>query len=210
MRNKILGFIALFSLTSCTTNTVVKEKWTTKKAPEVFVARLMTTKGNIDIEVERKLSPNAADRFYQLVKYDFFKDGTFYRVVPNFVAQFGNTDTVIANQWKKYKVLDEPVINGNKKGTLSFARYGKDTRELDLFINLNHNARLDTASYDGAVGFPTFGNVINDMDVVNSLYNDYGEATMKEDEIYNSTAAMRSKFPKLDVIKKAKIIKKSK
>ena len=48
------------------------------------------------------------------------------------------------------------------------------------------------------------------MDVVNSLYNGYGEATMKEDDIYNSTAAMRSKFPKLDVIKKTKIIKKSK
>lgn len=72
MRNQILSFIALLSLTSCTTNTVVKEKWTIKKAPEVFVARLTTTKGNIDIEVERKLSPNAADRFYQLVKYDFF------------------------------------------------------------------------------------------------------------------------------------------
>ena len=208
MKQLTLVLFTLITLSACTTNkTGFNKKWTTKQAPENFVARFETTKGNIDIEIERKLSPKAVDRFYQLVKYNFFEDGTFYRVVPNFVAQFGNTDTIVSNQWKKTIIEDEPVIAGNNKGALSFARAGKNTRDLDLFINLKDNHRLDTINSNGVVGFPSFGKVVGGMNVVESLYDGYSGETMKDEEIFNSTKLMRERYPKLDRILNAKILK---
>lgn len=211
MKKITLAFCTLITLSACSSSkTVFHKKWTTKQAPENFVARFETTKGNIDIEVERKLSPKAVDRFYQLVKYNFFKDGTFYRVVPNFVAQFGNTDTIVSNQWKKFIVEDEPVVAGNFKGALSFARAGKNTRDLDLFINLKDNHRLDTINSNDVVGFPSFGKVVNGMNVVESLYDGYAGQTMNDEEIFNSTKLMRERYPNLDRILNAKIIKQKK
>ena len=52
-------------------------KWTNENAPEYFATRFETSKGNFDIAVERRLSPKAADRFYQLVKHNFFDNSLF-------------------------------------------------------------------------------------------------------------------------------------
>src|ERR1051325_6079991 len=59
------------------------------KAPETFKAKFETTKGDFIVDVTRSWSPNGADRFYNLVKYGFFDGVKFFRVVPNFVVQFG-------------------------------------------------------------------------------------------------------------------------
>ena len=144
MKQITLTLFTLITLSACTSSkTVFHKKWTTKQAPENFVARFETTKGNIDIEVERKLSPKAVDRFYQLVKYNFFEDGTFYRVVPNFVAQFGNTDTIVSNQWKKFIVEDEPVIENpieeKPEEVVGLSPEEDDGLTLVLFITFSFN-----------------------------------------------------------------------
>lgn len=41
------------------------------------------------INIERDLAPLGADRFYALVKAGFYNNSAFFRVVPNFVIQFG-------------------------------------------------------------------------------------------------------------------------
>src|SRR6476620_12450065 len=102
-------------------------QWTVEQAPPKFSARFETTKGDFDIEVTRNLSPKAADRLYQLIKHGYFDNGIFYRVVPGFVAQFGNTDTLMMNQWRKVRIPDEPVRQSNTRGTISFASSGKDS-----------------------------------------------------------------------------------
>lgn len=179
-----------------------KSRWLKEKAPETFSVRFETSKGNFDIEVTREWSPLAADRFYQLIRHNYFTNTLFYRVVPDFVVQFGNTDTTITNQWNKYKVPDEPVLQSNLKGMLSYARSGPETRGTDLFINLKDNVRLDTVKAQGIKGYPPFGKVTNGMDVVESLYSGYGNKTL---QVYDSLSANRTKyleiFPKLDSIK---------
>lgn len=178
--------------------------WVKETAPETFTAVFETTRGDFEIAVERKHSPNAADRFYQLVKHGYYDNGIFYRVVDGFVAQFGNTDTLQMNQWRKFKVMDEPVKWSNKKGTISFAREGKDSRDLELFINLDDNPKLDTLDFEGVRGFPAFGTVTKGMDVVQSLYSGYGEATMENYEnMYLDRALFYKAYPKLDLIEKA-------
>lgn len=108
---------------------------------------------------------------YQLVKHGFFYSVVFYRVVPKFVAQFGSIDTSLQKAWSKYKLPDKEVKGSNLRGTISYARSGKETRGSVLFINLVDNPRLDTINYNGVKGFPVLGKVVKGMNTVNSLYN---------------------------------------
>ncbi len=178
-------------------------EWTNEKAPQTFHATFETTKGPFEIKIERKWSPKAADRLYQLIKYGYYDESIFYRVVPNFVAQFGNNDTAKMSPWKNYKVPDETVRLSNTKGTISFARFGKDSRDLELFINLNNNTLLDTLPFEGVTGFPALGNVTKGMDIVEKLYGGYGEKTMSDENLYGNPKVFYKNHPKLDLIKKA-------
>lgn len=194
-------------LTSCA-RSVFKEKWLKEEAPPAYVARFETTKGVFDVEVFREWSPLAADRFYQTVKHRFYNNTMFYRVVPNFVVQWGNTDTTVFKKWASYKLPDEPVKQSNLKGYMSYARSGKETRGSTMFINLVDNKRLDTIMAGGVKGYPPIGKVIKGMEVVDSLYSGYGGATMsKYDTLQKYPELFLKQFPKLDRINKAYLIK---
>ncbi len=192
----------------CCSKATFDPEWTKKPAPPTYTARFETSKGNFDIQVTRAWSPQAADRLHQLLTHRFYDNQYFYRVVPNFVVQFGNIDTTVTKKWEKFKVADEPVLKSNLKGYVSFARDGKETRGNDLFINLKDNVRLDTVSPKGVRGYPVLGYVTTGMDVVEKLYSGYGNKTM---DVYDSLSADRKKylrlFPKMDSIKKAYILK---
>ena len=184
-------------------------KWMEEKSPETFQVRFETSQGDFEIEFDRSLSPKAVDRVYQQINHKFYDRIFFYRVVPNFVAQFGHMDsTATVNNWDRYKVEDEPVKGSNVKGTISYARAGVNSRGNHLFINLKDNKRLDTVFYNKVKGFPPLGKVTKGMEVVEKLYSGYSNETMK---VYDSLAVNRKaflkKFPKLDSIKKAYIIK---
>jgi peptidyl-prolyl cis-trans isomerase A (cyclophilin A) len=179
-----------------------------EQAPEQYTAKFETTKGEFVIEVNRQWSPHAADRFYQLISSGYFNNTAFYRVVPNFVVQFGNTDTLALKKWEQLKFPDEPVVMGNKRGTLSFARGGKESRAADLFINLADNNRLDTVQYEGVKGFPAFGRIVKGMETVEQLYGGYGDTTMDDTNLYANPALFRKSFPKLDSIRRTYLIDK--
>jgi peptidyl-prolyl cis-trans isomerase A (cyclophilin A) len=206
MRN-IAIVLLVFIATSCT-KAVFKSAWTHEKAPENFVTRFESSNGNFDIAIEREASPFAVDRFYQLVNHHLLDSVLVYRMVPKFVAQFGITDTLKTNPWKEYKVPDEKVLKSNLKGNLSFARSIKDSRNFDLFINLENNTRLDTVNYEKVVGFPAFGTVTKGMEVIENFYSGYGNETMdKYDSLASNRKQFLKMFPKLDVIRKVYILK---
>lgn len=204
MKNTILLLIAIV-LIGCT-KAVYKPKWIQKTAPENFVTRFETSKGNFDIQIRRAASPKGVDRFYQLVQHRFFDKTVFYRVVPNFVAQFGIIDSTATALWKENKIPDEPVFESNLKGAISYARGGKETRHDHLFINLKNNQRLDTVMAGGVRGYPPFGTVIKGMDIVESLYSGYSNETMAKVDSLNYTQLLNT-FPKLDLINKVYILK---
>ena len=187
-----------------------KSKWIKEQAPANFTARFETTKGVFDVEITREWSPLAADRFYQTVKHRFYNNTVFYRVVPNFVAQWGNNDTLALKLWEPNKIADEPVVQSNLKGFMSYARSGKETRGSTLFINLKDNQRLDTVIANGVKGYPPFGKIIRGMDVVDSLYSGYAGSTMsKLDTLQKYPALFFQQFPKLDKVIKAHIVRHS-
>jgi peptidyl-prolyl cis-trans isomerase A (cyclophilin A) len=172
------------------------------KAPETFKAKFETTKGNFVIEVHRDWAPNGADRFYNLVKNGYYNDVKFFRVAPGFVVQFGiHGDPSIAMKWLKSKIPDDPVKESNKRGYVSFATSGPNTRSVQVFINLGDNSRLD------AQGFPPIGLVISGMEVVDELYDGYGPglADLQGRIASDGNAFLEKNYPQLDGIKKATI-----
>ncbi len=172
-----------------------------EKAPETFKVKLETSKGDIIIEVSRSWAPRGADRFYNLVKNGFYDEARFFRVVPNFVVQFGmNANPRISQIWSNAQFRDDPVLKTNRKGAVTFATAGPNSRTTQVFINLKANAFLDSQ------GFAPFGQVVEGMDVVESLYSGYGEAPDQAMILNQGNAYLNRQFPKLDYIRKAVIM----
>ncbi len=209
MQKLLILSLLLGILIGCT-RPIFKSKWVNEKAPEVFIVMMETSKGNFKIQITKEFSPYAASRFYQTIKHHVFDNTIFYRVDSNFVAQFGNLDSIKMKGWDRITIPDEKVIAGNLKGTLSYARSGKETRGNVLFINLKNNSFLDTVNFQNIIGFPVFGKVIQGMDVVESLYSGYGDKPMGNPDLLSDNPKLLKAFPKLDFIKKAYLIKQSK
>jgi peptidyl-prolyl cis-trans isomerase A (cyclophilin A) len=177
------------------------------KAPDVYKARFATTQGDFVVEVHRDWAPLGADRFYNLVKYGFYTDASFFRVISGFMVQFGiSARPAVARAWEKATIKDDPVTQHNQRGAITFATAGPNTRTTQVFINFGDNSGLDRQ------GFAPFGQVIQGMDVVDKLYSGYGEGAPQgngpsQDRITNEGKAYLDKnFPKLDRIKSASIV----
>ena len=206
---KIFYCLSLCLLMSCAKK-IFSEKWTKKEAPEEFRARFETTKGNFDIYAKRSWSPKGVDRLYNLIKHKYYTEMPIFRVVPNFVAQFGiHKDSIINKAWNNFTLDDEPVIAKNDSMTIAFARGGKKTRTTQIFINLKNNHRLDTLTYGGVKGFPVIAKVTNGFENVLKFYDKYGDKLgFRQDSITKyGNDFIKRKYPKVDYINKAYLLK---
>ena len=115
------------------------------QAPDTYQVKFVTTRGDFTVTVHRDWAPIGADRFYNLVKHHFFDNASFFRVVPNFVVQFGiNANPPVSAAWANANIKDEPVIGSNKRGYLTYAKTRMpNTRSTQIFINLKDNPGLD-------------------------------------------------------------------
>ena len=123
------------------------------------------------------------------------------------VAQFGIPgDPAIWRVWRIARIPDDPLKQSNKKGYIAFIAGGVNTRTTQLFINLVDNTSLDKQ------GFAPFGQVVSGMNIVEKLYDGYGEGapTGKGPEKnrldVEGNAYLEKEFPKLDFIKTATIM----
>lgn len=180
----------------------------TEKAPDVYEVKFVTTKGDFTVRVTRAWAPNGADRFYNLVRHGFYNGAAFFRVLEGFMAQFGiNSNPKVSQVWQTARIKDDPVKKSNTRGYLSFAMGGPNTRTSQIFINYGDNMRLDS------MGFSPFGEVVRPgMDVVDNLYNGYGEGAPsgrgpEQGRIQGQGSAyLEKEFPKLDIIKSATLV----
>lgn len=182
----------------------------TSRAPAVFRARFQTTKGPFVIEVHREWAPRGADRFYNLVRAGYFDDVAFFRVIPDFMVQFGiNGDPRVNAAWQGARIPDDPVRQSNTRGMVTFATSGPDSRTTQVFINFKSNSFLD------GQGFAPFGRVVEGLSVVDSLYSGYGEGApsghgpSQPRMQSEGSAYLRADFPKLDYVKTARLVKAS-
>jgi len=173
----------------------------TETAPATYKASFDTSAGTFVIEVHRDWAPKGADRFYNLVKNGFFDDTRFFRVVPNFMVQWGiNGNPAIQSAWRNAQISDDPVKQSNKKGYITFATAGANTRTTQVFINFKDNSFLDKQ------GFAPFGQVVQGMDVVEKINPQYREEPNQGLIQSQGNAYLTKNFPKLDYVKKATIV----
>jgi peptidyl-prolyl cis-trans isomerase A (cyclophilin A) len=170
-------------------------------APDKFQAKFETSKGDFTVTVTRDWSPNGADRFYTLVKNGFFNNCRFFRVVENFIVQFGISGDPEQNAvWRSARIPDDKPSQSNTKGFITFATAGPNTRTTQLFINFGNNSFLDMQ------GFTPFGKVDEGMDVVESITAKYGEQPDQGRIQREGNAYLEKAFPEMDYIKTAAIL----
>jgi peptidyl-prolyl cis-trans isomerase A (cyclophilin A) len=174
-------------------------------APGTYKVKFDTSAGTFVVEVHRDWAPNGADRFYNLVKNGFYDNCRFFRVISNFMVQFGiNGDPAVSAAWRNARIPVDPVKESNKRGYITYAMGATpDTRTTQVFINFKNNSNLD------GLGFAPFGEVVSGMDVVDKIYSGYGEGAPRgngpdQGRIQmEGNAYLTKDFPKLDYIKQA-------
>jgi len=179
-----------------------------EQAPASYKARFDTSKGAFVIQVNRTWAPHGADRFYNLVKNGFYDNVRFFRVISGFMVQFGiNGDPALSAHWRGANIPDDPVRQSNKRGMITFATAGPNTRTTQVFINFGDNSALD------GQGFAPFGRVVSGMNVVDSLNAEYGEGAPRGRgpdqgrlQMEGNAYLMRD-FKRMDYVKKATIVR---
>jgi peptidyl-prolyl cis-trans isomerase A (cyclophilin A) len=178
-----------------------------EEPPDSFKVKFETTKGDFVVEVTKSWAPNGAKRFFNLVKLGYFTDVAFFRAVEDFMVQFGiHGNPQVNGAWRSAKIKDDPVKESNKKGHITFATSGPDSRTVQMFINFKNNANLD------GMGFAPFGKVVEGMDVVEKLHTGYGDSPPNgrgpnQGQVQSQgNAYLKKDFPELDYIKTATLV----
>jgi cyclophilin family peptidyl-prolyl cis-trans isomerase len=180
-------------------------------APPEYRVRLETSKGNIVIAVHRDWAPRGADRFYELVTSGYYDEAPVFRIRKGTWAQFGiAADPKVAQAWRTRTILDDPFKGvSNKRGTVAFAFKDPNGRTTQVFINLKDNSETHDRE-----PFVIFGEVVGGMEVADALYAEYGEAAGggiragRQDPVFEGgNAYLKEKFPLLDYIKRAVIVR---
>ena len=181
---------------------VARPSPTPPKCPASFQVQFTTTCGDFVVEVNRSWAPIGADRFHEAVTGRFYDGCGFFRVVPNFVVQFGiNGDPEVQKRWRRAYVKDDKSTGkSNLKGYVTFATSGPNTRTAQLFVNLKDNAFLDQ------MGFTPFGRVVKGMETVAKINGEYkGEPDQGRIQS-EGNAYLKRNFAKLDFIKTARVV----
>jgi peptidyl-prolyl cis-trans isomerase A (cyclophilin A) len=175
-------------------------------AEETFRVKFETSAGNFVVEVHPEWAPKGAARFKELIEAKYYDECRFFRVIEGFMAQFGmNGDPEVNAKWDAKEIQDDPVKQSNTRGRMTFATSGPNTRTTQLFINFGNNKGLDSQ------GFSPFAEVVEGMEVVDKLYNEYGEGAPQGNGPSQGRIArsgnkyLTESFPKLDYIKTARI-----
>ena len=153
--------------------------------------------GLVIINVTSAWAPLGAAHLQKVVEDQFYNGAAIFRVVPNFVVQFGIAGEPAENKKWSTPIKDDPVMASNIKGTVTYATGGPNTRTTQLFINLQDNKRLDSQ------GFAPFGTVVHGMDCVEAIYNPTpGDPGGVDQNAYETKGNewIREQYPKINFI----------
>ena len=125
-------------------------------------AHIVTSKGDIQLELYPERAPASVANFVQLAEQGFYNGKAFHRVVPNFVIQtgcprgdgFGSLDFTIHSELSGAYYDDE--------GYIGMASAGPHTEGTQFFITHSPSPHLDGR-------YTIFGKVISGMDVVHKI-----------------------------------------
>jgi peptidyl-prolyl cis-trans isomerase A (cyclophilin A) len=131
---------------------------------------MVTSLGNVKIELYRKEAPVTVKNFLTYVREGFYGGTIFHRVIPGFMVQGGGFTSEIKEK-QTGKPIKNEAANGlrNDRGTIAMARTADpNSAAAQFFINLVNNNGLNSPQPDG-YGYAVFGRVIEGMDVVDRI-----------------------------------------
>ena len=152
--------------------------------------------GNVVVQLKPEWSPLGVEHMKQLLEEEFYQDAKFFRVVNDFITQFGIP--AIPSNSQKTPIKDDPVIQTNSRGTLTYATSGPNTRTTQMFFNTRHggNKFLDSQ------GFSPIGEVISGMEYIDSIYAGYAEKPQQGKIQKKGNEYLDKEFPLLSYISK--------
>ncbi len=130
--------------------------------------KLMTSQGDIVIELDRSRAPISVNNFLSYVKQKRYDNTLFHRLEPEFVLQGGGYDA-------NYKPIEElkPVFNESGNGlknqlyTVAMARLNDPhSATSQFYFNLNDNPHLDPGR---TWGYAVFGYVTEGTEVLEKI-----------------------------------------
>lgn len=133
------------------------------------IAVLETSMGNIKIKLYGDM-PITAGNFEKLILDGIYDGVIFHRVIDGFMIQGGDPTGTGMGDPSIPKIQDEFVAgHSNVRGTISMANAGPNTGSSQFFINLVDNINLDYDKEPLTSKHPVFGEVIEGMEVVESI-----------------------------------------
>lgn len=170
----------------------------TEVADHEAAVKLKTSKGDITIKLFPELAPLAVENFLTHAKAGYYKDVTFHRVIAGFMIQGGDPEGTGRGGQSIWAGKNAAIDKGsgfpnevsdllyNIRGSLAMANAGPDTNGSQFFINQNQDdqsGKLHPLYYPESIieaytkggnpsldgGYTVFGQVIEGMDIVDSI-----------------------------------------
>ena len=130
--------------------------------------KLMTSHGDIIVELDRSRAPLSVNNFLSYVKKKSYDNTLFHRLEPEFVLQGGGYDT-------NYKAIEElkPIFNESGNGlknqlyTIAMARLNDPhSATSQFYFNLQDNSHLDPGR---TWGYAVFGYISEGTEVIEKI-----------------------------------------
>lgn len=158
-------------VTSCFTFAFAQNQDSIPYHPQVS---LMTTKGEIVVELKPEKAPVTVANFLENVNTGLYDNTIFHRVIKGFMIQGGGLTADMGKKKTRAPIQNEADNNlTNRKYSIAMARLSDPhSAAAQFFINTASNDKLDFKNKSQAGwGYCVFGRVIKGMEVVDAIEN---------------------------------------
>lgn len=161
---------------------------------------MMTSLGDIKIELYPDKAPETVKNFLEYVNAGYYDNTIFHRVIPSFMIQGGGLTADMKDKREGQRApIKNESSNGlkNDAGTVAMARTSApDSATSQFFINVKSNDFLNREKAQDGVGYAVFGKIVGGMDVVKKI-----------EQVQTTTKGMHQNVPTESVvIKSAKVV----
>lgn len=135
--------------------------------------KLITSMGEIVIELERRRAPLTVNKFLHLTKNKEYDNTIFHRVIAKFVVQGGGVTPDMKQKPANNQIANESG-NGltNDYGTIAMARESSPhSASRQFYFNMNPDGNNNLNPNPRHWGYTVFGSVVAGMDVLEKISN---------------------------------------
>ena len=170
--------------------------------------------GKFTVNVQHKWAPNGAQRFIDLVNDNFYDGAALFRCQKDITVQFGIPESrEKMKKWFDIGNIKDDIKRSDlfqqshwKKGLISFAGGGPNSRGAQIFVTLND----DIPQLGGELWETPFAEVIEGLDVwKNDVYFGYGDkGGPQQGKLFapNAYTEYLKEFPKLSYMEYCNVL----